>query len=160
MGISERQLGNLVVAGVIPAPRARGKYNLALSVKRYIEFKSGPADAPGNKKLAEQRARLTAAKADVAELDRKRLLGEVVSQQDVATGWAAILKIIRQNFLALPRRAAPIVALMTKPTEIEIFLRERVHEVLESTSQTRFIGVGAAHASPGIADIGDDDDVA
>jgi phage terminase Nu1 subunit (DNA packaging protein) len=156
LGISERQLGNLVTAGVVPAPRARGKYNLAVSAKRYIEFKSGPADAPGNKKLAEQRARLTAAKADVAEMERRRILGKVVDVEETTAGWTAILKVIRSNFLALPNRAAPVLATMNDPRRIAAYLTERVHEVLESTSRTRFVGT---RGSAGADDAGDHADL-
>lgn len=156
LDLTPRRISSLVAEGILPQPTRHGMYPLVICLHNYLRYTRERATGAGvaTETLASERAKLTRAKAAIAEMDRKRLLGELVSAEETTTGWVAILKIIRQNFLALPRRAAPIVALMSKPVEVEIFLRDRVHEILESTSQTRFVGVGVGAGS----EAGDADD--
>lgn len=145
LDLTPRRVSSLVSEGIFPKPTRHGMYPLVQCLHAYMRYTRERATGAGvaTETLASERAKLTHAKAAIAQMQEKRLRGELVSAEETVTGWTAIAGIIRSNFLALPRRTAPQLALMTEPNKIEAFLRDRVHEVLESTSQTRFVGVGA-----------------
>lgn len=55
---------------------------------------------------SEQRGRLAAAQADLAELKAARLRGELVEAGAVEAEWSGILRTVRAGMLAVPSRVA------------------------------------------------------
>lgn len=150
LDLTPRRVSSLVTEGIFPKPTTHGMYPLISCLHAYMAYLRQRATGAGvaTETLASERAKLTRSKAAIAEMERRQLLGELVSQEDVATGWVAILKVLRTNFLGLPNKTAPALAVMTDPRKIAAYLTDRVHEVLEVTSQTRFIGIGASAGGP------------
>lgn len=156
LGITLRQVTSLARDGVIPPAVSRGRYALAASVKAYVRHKATQSDDAACQSLTEERTKLTKSRAAIAEMQRRKLAGEVCTIAEVTSGWRAIVSVFRARALALPRRAAPIVAVMSKPSEAEQYLTGVVREMLETLASTKFVGVGArAGAGSGADDHAD-----
>jgi phage terminase Nu1 subunit (DNA packaging protein) len=90
---------------------AHGVYDLTVSIRTYIQFvKDNARGVESSKEEKEQRIRLTAAKANLAELSHGELIGEllrasVVRRQDFQLG-----RILRNNLESIPDRISAIVA--------------------------------------------------
>jgi hypothetical protein len=80
LNVSTSQLRNLAREGVIPKPQ-RGLYQVFGSVQGYIRSikKEGKEDS-----LTGARERMTNIKADVAEIQRGKLIGELIPAAEVS----------------------------------------------------------------------------
>lgn len=110
LDLSERRVQQLGREGVIPKAE-RGQYELVGSVRGYVRYlrdqivraESGAAD------LGSERARLTKAKADLAEMDAAVRRSDLLDAKDVEEAWIALLARLRTRLLGLPDRLAPII---------------------------------------------------
>lgn len=93
------------------APQAdeRGRYDLA-AVRQHITARRQTDNVSVYAKLAAERARLTSAKADVAEMDRKRMRGELLSRAEVEHERRDTAEVLRSDLGALSTRQASLVA--------------------------------------------------
>lgn len=69
---------------------------------------------------SEQRGRLAAAQADLAELKAARLRGELVEASAVEAEWSAILRTVRAGMLAVPSRVAARLPHLSRADVAEI----------------------------------------
>lgn len=136
LGVTERQLSNLVSNGTIPAPRGRGQYELVASVRAYCRSRSGAESSGAMKTLASERARLTKTKADRAELEQRRLLGEYGLISEFEAAKDAINAVIYQRILAVVPRAAPRLAICSTAVGCAEILREELYQALDDISET------------------------
>jgi hypothetical protein len=85
--------------------------------------------------LAKARAKNEVFKANLAELEYKRQVGQLLPVEEVSRVWAEQVRIAKERFLSLPARVAPAVLRMSELREIERYLREALHSVLEELSR-------------------------
>lgn len=100
---------------------ARGKYDLWQSIRNYIKYLqerkvnqwsgSKEADNPGDYET--HRARLTKAKADIAELDAELKKGTAHDAEAVSIVWADMIGNARAKLLSLPTTLASQLEGMT-----------------------------------------------
>jgi phage terminase Nu1 subunit (DNA packaging protein) len=100
---------------------ARGKYDLWQSIRNYIKFLqerkvnqwtgTGESDKPGDYEA--HRARLTKAKADIAELDAELKKGTAHDAEAVAAVWSDMIGNARAKLLSLPTTLASQLEGMT-----------------------------------------------
>jgi phage terminase Nu1 subunit (DNA packaging protein) len=135
-GLTARRIRGLAEEGIIPRPR-RGEYDLARSIRQYCEYLRASA-TQGSEELGRERVRLLRSRADIAEIERKKLELELIPVADAEMLWSAIIVTVRTRMLALPHRVSAVV-----PPELqrEVFaLAEReVHEALTEFAKGELI---------------------
>ena len=135
LGVHERTIRDLADRGII-AKVARGKYDLAASVKSYCshvrEVAAGRGGESGVASLTSERARLAREQADAAALKNAAMRGDMISAGDVATRWRDILTGVRLRMLAIPGRVG-LAAPHFSRADIEVLDRE-VRDALEEAS--------------------------
>lgn len=121
---------------------ARGRYDLWASIRNYIKFlqerKVNQWDAGEGSEdgYTKHRARLTKAKADMAEMDAEMKKGTVHDAGAVAAVWADMIGNARAKALAWPTKLAGALDGLTI-TEREALLKQHVHEFLHELADYR-----------------------
>ena len=77
-----------------------------------------------------ERARLTKAQADRAELEAKELAGELVAIAVVLEEWARLVGGAKQKFLGFPAKLAPRIRATTSDEEAARLLEAEIVEIL------------------------------
>lgn len=116
---------------------ARGKYDLWQSIRNYIKYLqerkvnqwsgSKESDNPGDYEA--HRARLTKAKADIAELDAELKKGTAHDAEAVAAVWADMIGNAKQKLLEIPASIAKVLEGMTVQDRQEL-IRKSIHKAL------------------------------
>lgn len=135
--LTDRRVTQLVQEGVIPRAE-RGRYELAPAVQGYIKYlkeRAIGADLPGDA-AGEHKVRLLKARADIAEMEAERLAGDLAPADDVERAWAAAVGRFRQRSLAIPPKAAPLVAVETEPEACHAIIETFIHEALAELAAT------------------------
>jgi len=130
LNIGLTRLAQLVRQGIIPRPR-KGMYLLADTVRAYCNYLQEAAKAHDSGGLQGERARLTKSRADIAELERKKLCGELLEKEDVRLMNCGIASTIKMRMLAVPRKYAPRLVMIRNAQEIEAILTPGIEEGLE-----------------------------
>ena len=128
LGVSERRVRQLRDEGVLWEARP-GFYDLRAAVARYITYlRKGSSD------LNDERAALTKAKREAAEMEN-RVRREA---REIEAGLQTALLNIRSRFLALPAKLSGSLA-AKGGNQVAIFdeLKEAIHETLEELSDPR-----------------------
>lgn len=91
-----------------------GKYPLVDNVHRYAKYMrsrmpNGDPSLAGGKD-ADNKSRTLAAKAEIAELEAKKMRGELVEVEAVTRTWVDLTANFRARMLAVPHKLAPLVA--------------------------------------------------
>lgn len=134
LGLTERRVRQLRDEGVI-AEKQPGLYDLQATVTRYITFLR---NGSGKINLNDERAGLTRAKREAAEMENKLRMGELHRTQDIETGLKTVFLNIRGRFLALPAKLSPTLASMGgNQTAIFDELKQAIDEALEELSDYR-----------------------
>ena len=132
LGVSERRVRHLRVDGVLWEARP-GFYDLRAEVARYITYlRKGSSD------LNDERAALTKAKREAAEMENRVRRGELLEAREIEAGLQTALLNIRSRFLALPAKLSGSLA-AKGGNQVAIFdeLKEAIHETLEELSDPR-----------------------
>ncbi len=131
LGLTERRVRQLRDEGVIQE-KAPGLYDMRPTVTRYILF-----IRKGNSKtdLNDERAMLTKAKREAADMENKVRRGELHSADDIERGIKTLCLNIRSRFLTLPAKLAPTLAAMDGD-QARMFdeLKKAIDEALEELS--------------------------
>ena len=106
-----------------------GFYDLD-QIKEWHEAEIGPEESEG-KAFWDEKIRKY--KAHLLELELKKILGELVSRDEVEKGQILRVIAVKRSFLALPTRLAPLLA-MKEPREIEAVLYEAMAEIIDEFS--------------------------
>ena len=136
--LTPRRINQLVNEGVIPRPVNRGRYELVGSVQGYIRFLrakqiSEEMDDEGGSETLHKK-RLMKARADIAEMEAERLTGNLVDVASVEHAWTAAGTRFRQKMLAIPHKAAPVLAAEEDIDMCCAMLEEHVHDALRELS--------------------------
>ena len=140
LGLTVQRVGQLVAQNAVfkSGPKM---FDLKSSVQGYLKFAetkkknqwdSGATGATGNEGdgYDEHRARLTKAKADIAEIQAETMKGNFHEAGAVEVVWSDMLTNSRSRLLALPTRTAPLVRKETDLPVIQDILEKAVHEAL------------------------------
>ena len=134
MGLTERRVRQLRDEGVI-SEKQPGLYDLQATVTKYITFLR---NGSGKINLNDERAGLTRAKREAAEMENKLRMGELHRTQDIEAGLKTVFLNIRGRFLALPAKLSPTLASMGgNQTAIFDELKQAIDEALEELSDYR-----------------------
>lgn len=141
-GKSNQWIGQLTSQGVVSKKKtAHGSmYELIPSVKSYCaKLEQRSEDKDEEEKKAERQkltaeASLKKAKATVATLEAKELLGKMHRSEDVAAMTEDLVFTIRSALNALPGRVAVDAAAAQTAAEVSEIIRAEVYKVLEELS--------------------------
>ncbi len=147
LNLTDRRVRQLRSDGVIEA-MGRNKYDLTQALQGYINFLTGGSD--NSKEVSSnyhsERAKLTKAKRETAEIELALLRNEVHAAEDITAVVAGMLMAFRARLLALPTKMAPMLLAQTELTKIQDILRSGVYECLSELSEydpADFAGKGA-----------------
>lgn len=148
-----RRLQQLADEGIIKKSD-RGRYDLVESVRGYVKFLRdrtlGPDQAANT--YAEQRARLTRARADEEELKARQLAGELIPAAQLENAWGAVVDVMRLRLLAIPAKVAARIGMARNAVEAQQIIRAEIHDAL-----TELTKVNVTVAIDPTAAIPDDD---
>jgi len=138
VGVSTRWIAKLQRDGIVPAP-TKGEYPAQESITRLFAYFRAKGDGDKLDKLDSQRARLTKSKADIADFQRKRMIGEFVERSKVIGSIATIMATVTARLLAVPAKIAQRLATTMKAADAEELVRTAIEEALESLSQLEVV---------------------
>ncbi len=132
-----QRIDQLSDEGVV-VKRSRGKYALWESLKGLIRHRDtkrknqwdGDPESEDGQSYEAHRARLTAAKADVAEIAAAIAKGQAHDAGAVEAVWTDMLMNCRSKLLALPTRLAPKLRKETQLNSVREILETAIHEAL------------------------------
>jgi phage terminase Nu1 subunit (DNA packaging protein) len=151
--LTEQRVQQLTQEGVIPKV-ARGKYELVGAVHGYIKYlrdRAVGADLPDS--VGDSKSRILRAKAEMAEREAKEKSGKLVDVEQMILVVTSIVMRMRTRLLAIPVKAAPLVAVEAEIEPCRAIIETLVHEALAELSSTdpRLVGV-AWDRAPGARD--------
>ena len=128
LSLSETRVAELVKSGVLPKPIGRGKFDLVASTRAYLQYSRSHTKGT----LAEEKTRLTKAKADREELNlavRSKELIEVATVEKVVFEKA---RQIRDALQSIPDRIAGIVSAEGDQAKNHATLSREIQQALEA----------------------------
>lgn len=81
-----------------------------------------------------ERTRKMAADARIAEIELRKVEGELVVAEEVVDAWISVVGAVKARLLSIPTKAAPIVANENQAGECQIILEDLINEALEELS--------------------------
>ena len=131
LAVTPRRIRQLRDEGVL-IEKAPGLYELKSSVVRYISYLR---KGSGNTNLNDERAMLTRAKREAADMENEERRGNLHSTADIEKGLAAMCLNMRGRFSALPAKLSGELAQMGG-NQAGIFdkLKSAIDETLEEMS--------------------------
>ena len=129
-----RQLVNKYVAqGKIPKLKDE-LIDLAEGLRILTEIKTkgkGNGNGDGGKPgLRDEQARLAGHKADIAEMESRKMAGELVEVALVLAEFSKFVSAVRQRFLGLGTKLVPVVFAQKSPAGIKKVTDGAIHEAL------------------------------
>jgi phage terminase Nu1 subunit (DNA packaging protein) len=148
LDLTERRVNQLAKDGVLPKSE-RGRYELVPVVRAYIRFlreKTVNTDV-GADDYAAHRARLTSAKADMAEMEREQMKSNLIPADDVADAWDAMVSNMRAKLLSIPTKSATQTFAAKNVTEAKSILKDAVNDALKELAAIQVKTVNPVRAS-------------
>lgn len=134
LGLTDRRVRQLRDEGVLQEA-APGLYDLRSTVAAYLNYLR---NGSGKVNLNEERAGLTKAKREAAEMENALRLGQLHRTEDIEAGLKTVFLNVRGRFLALPAKLSPtLVSLGGDQTAIFDTLKGAIDEALEELSDYR-----------------------
>ena len=130
---------------LIPEQTSAGlRYPLTASVRAYVRYLKDARNAPKTtsgsieQRKNEAEADLKSAKAAIAELELKEMLGKMHRAEDVEAVTTDFVLLVRPLLMALPGRLAVDVAGAGSAAEASVIIRAEVNKLLEELSGYRY----------------------
>lgn len=129
--ISERRVQQLSQQGTIPKNQ-HGRYDLIPAVQGYIRYLQERAmgKGGGGDDYHTEKARLIKLQADKAQIDLDILEEKLIFAEHVQKAWENVLMAFKSKLMAIPTKAAPVIAAETQPGQIQQILDDLVRETL------------------------------
>lgn len=127
VGITSRQIYNLIKEGVLPPQSSRGKLSLKEATPAYMRYLR---ERTRGNDLTAERTRLTRLKADKVALESENIRKRYLHADEVREGWEALVREIKAALLTIPARIAAKLPHLTPHVIAE--LDREIREVLAS----------------------------
>lgn len=132
--LSDRRVQQLTKDGVIPKAE-RGRYELAPAVQGYIRFLQDRSVAGGTAEGSidyhAEKARLTKAQADLAEIEAAKARGELAPVEQVERAWSNFCAETRIKARKIPERVVSLLVGLMDEREIKRVILAEIDQVLE-----------------------------
>lgn len=130
LDMTERNVRMLKDKGILKEHKP-GLYRLKPCVVDYVNFLRGNSTDADNLDYQTERAKLTRAKRELAEMDKRARNGELHEAEAIEAIMSDMLIRFRQKMMAIPAKQSPILALKQDEKEIFRILKDSVDEALE-----------------------------
>ncbi|MFZ9066269.1 MAG: hypothetical protein ACO23R_02735 [bacterium] len=138
LGLKAPAVSQLQTDGVFQ-PVSRGRYDIFDVIQKYVQYLRKKSDArssgSGSADFHEEKARLTKAQADMAEMEAEEMSGSMVRVEEVLRVWQEILMAMKGKLLSVPSKAATLVADEDNPAQCKEILELMVREALNELSE-------------------------
>jgi len=134
LGITARQVQNLVKASVLPPPVARGEYDAVGCVSAWAEYLA--SDRGLTSDLAEAKRRHWNARARLAELEAGKRDGSLIPVEELKRVVESFILVVRSRLVLLPRKMAVAVA-PERARDAEAKLETEIRAVLEELANDK-----------------------
>jgi len=138
IGVTQPTVSGLIAGGVLERDGRVGDWLRAYC--RHVREAAAGRDETSP--LANERRRLTAAKAALAELEVRRRAGELVEVVAIEREYGRALRAARDAVFAVPPRVSPVVAAETDASAVDQLLHRELAHALEA-AVTAICGVAA-----------------
>ena len=146
LSIDDCHVRRLTKRGILQ--RGEMGFDLVDSIAAYVAHReSVAATAAGAGEFGRARSELYREKAHAARPKREEIEGSLVKKSDTLAAWSAIVMMTKNLFLALPSRAAPILAPIKVPAQIKELLDGMVREILENLSNVKVEAIRPSRAT-------------
>ena len=130
LDLTPRRVQQLVDEGVFPRAK-RGHYELVPVVRGYVRhLRERAAAHEMSGEYGAHRARLTKARADMAELERAQIIASLVPADEVEAAWETVTAAMRSRLLAVASNVAPRLMTVKGVAEAQDVLRAEIHAAL------------------------------
>lgn len=138
-GVTKQYLGQMQTEGIIRQIE-KNTWPVYETVRAYVEKlrnkRKNQWDSGGdNAEYEVERALLTKAKREAAQINTEVLKGRVHEGEAVRTLWVDMLMNCRSKLLALPTKAAPMIADKDRIAEAQALLEEMINEALSELAE-------------------------
>lgn len=133
--IGVRRVQQLAKEGIIPKTE-KGRYALIPAVQGYIRFLQERSMSANSvpEDYRTEKARLTKAQAEIAEIELAQKRGELAPVADFEKATEAIMRTIRTNMMNIPQRAVTRLLGETDETTFKDVLQDEIRQALETTA--------------------------
>ena len=133
--LSERRVQQLTKDGIIPKID-RGKYELVPAVHGYIDYLRHQMSAEvSTDDIVKNKNRLTLATAELREIEKSQLEGELITALEVKKTWLHYISLIKTKLLSIPNKAAPQMVTVDNIGLAKSLLKERIYDTLDEISK-------------------------
>ena len=120
--------------------QARGTFDVCDSVHRFITHrKTVVAQEHGVGAYGKARADVYVERARMMRLQREKLEGNLIPEEDAIEGWTRTLAVLKTQFLALPTKSAPYLVQLKTPAQAQNVLTPLVREILETIATAEIL---------------------
>jgi phage terminase Nu1 subunit (DNA packaging protein) len=162
LDLTPRRVQQLSSEGIIPKSD-RGRYELVPAVRGYVRYLRERALGQdlGGEQMAANKAKLTGTRAQIEEMKRARMAGEMVPREQIARAWAEVCMAVRSHLLGIPARLAARIGMAKNAVEVQQILRREIEEALSELAKVN-VEIEAAPIAEAAADessdfVGDND---
>ena len=133
--LSERRVQQLTKDGIIPKVD-RGKYELVPAVHGYIDYLRHQMSAEiSTDDIVKNKNRLTLATAELREIEKSQLEGELIPTLEIKKTWLHYVNLIKTKLLSIPNKAAPQMVTVDNINEAKNILKERIYDTLNEIAK-------------------------
>ena len=110
------------------------------SVHRFIAHRETVvAQEHGVGAYGKARADVYVERARMMRLQREKLEGNLIPEEDAIEGWTRTLAVLKTQFLALPTKSAPYLVQLKTPAQAQNVLTPLVREILETIATAEIL---------------------
>ena len=132
-GVSRQYISKLLKLGIFAL---EGGLIDPVKADKLIE-QSRPPSTMGNVTFAEAQTRKAVALAELRELELHCKRGLLIDKEKAMNAWRQVLLTVRNRFLGLPAKLAPLVYSAKSPAEAFVTLKKEIHEILDELSEDK-----------------------
>ena len=133
--LSERRVQQLTKDGIIPKVD-RGKYELVPAVHGYINYLRHQMSAEvSTDDIVKNKNRLTLATAELREIEKSQLEGELIPALEIKKTWLHYVNLIKTKLMSIPNKTAPQMVTVNNINDAKNILKERIHETLNEIAK-------------------------
>lgn len=130
LDLTPRRVQQLVDEGVFPRAK-RGHYELVPVVRGYVRhLRERAAAHEMSGEYGAHRARLTKARAAIAEMELAQIAASLVPADEVEAAWEAVTAAMRSRLLTVASNVAPRLMTVKGVAEAQDVLRAEIHAAL------------------------------
>lgn len=135
LDLAKTTVDDYVAAGMPGQKSESGwEFDPAECIKWYKSYLQKQSE--NRKKGEDPSDRKTAAEAALKELQLEREQGNLVPVDWASEQVSSVLMEVKGGLLALPKSISPNLALESDPVQVEMLLREAIHDMMEAVKRT------------------------